>query len=150
MLAGHVTTASFRAPMVNSSRALHVLVVDDEPLIRWSLAETLTACGHVVTEAGDAAATRRAVTDDTQRPDVVLLDYRLPDSNDLGLLAAIRREAPRTQVILMTAHGTSDITRGALELGAYRVVSKPFALQDLAALVSEAHAAADPAPTSSR
>ena len=129
--------------MVNNPRAIRVLVVDDELLIRWSLVETLTACGHVVTEAGDAAATRRAVSDDAQRPDVVLLDYRLPDSNDLGLLAAIRRDAPAAQIILMTAHGTPDIAKGALELGAYRVVNKPFAVQELAALVSEAHAAAD-------
>jgi len=42
----------------------------------------------------------------------------------------------------MTAHGTPEMTRDALALGAYRVVSKPFAVQELAALVSEAHAAA--------
>jgi DNA-binding NtrC family response regulator len=117
------------------------LIVDDEPLIRWSLAETLADCGHIVTEAADAAETRLALTQ-TPEPDVVLLDFRLPDSNDLGLLRTIRHDAPHTQVILMTAHGTPEMTRDALALGAYRVVSKPFAVQELAALVSEAHAAA--------
>ena len=117
-----------------------MLVVDDEPLIRWSLVEMLTASGHTVTEAPDAASARRVVRDDSQRPDVVLLDYRLPDSNDLGLLAMIRREAPDTQVILMTAHGTPELAKGALDLGAYRVVSKPFEVHDLTALVSEAYA----------
>ncbi len=128
--------------MPNNPHALRVLVVDDELLIRWSLAETLSECGHIVTEAGDAAATRRAVSDASQRPDVILLDYRLPDSNDLALLGAIRRDAPDTQVILMTAHGTPEIANGALALGAYRVVNKPFSVQDVAALVSEAHASA--------
>ena len=128
--------------MMNSPHALRVLVVDDEPLIRWSLSETLTASGHTVTEAADAASARRAVRDVSPRPDVVLLDYRLPDSNDLTLLAMIRREAPDTQVILMTAHGTPELAKGALDLGAYRVVSKPFEVHDLTALVSEAYASA--------
>jgi DNA-binding NarL/FixJ family response regulator len=44
----------------------------------------------------------------------------------------------------MTAHGTPETIRGALELGAYCVVSKPFEVADLARLVSEAHAAARP------
>lgn len=127
---------------VNSPQPLHVLVVDDELLIRWSLAEALTDRGHIVTEAGDAASVRRIIGDPARRPDVVLLDYRLPDSDDLGLLATIRREAPDAQVILMTAFGTPEVVTGALELGAYRVVSKPFEVHDLAALVSEAHAAA--------
>jgi DNA-binding NtrC family response regulator len=119
-----------------------VLVVDDEPLIRWSLVETLTECGHTVLEAADAAETRKAIGSAAEPLDVVLLDYRLPDSNDLGLLRNIRHDAPHTQVILMTAFGTPEITRGALDLGAYRVVSKPFAIDDLANLVVEAHAAA--------
>jgi DNA-binding NtrC family response regulator len=125
----------------NNPSALRVLIVDDEPLIRWSLAETLMDRGHIVTEAADAAETRLAISK-TLAPDVVLLDFRLPDSNDLGLLRTIRHDAPHTQVILMTAHGTPEMTRDALALGAYRVVSKPFAVQELAALVSEAHAAA--------
>ena len=125
----------------NNPHALRVLIVDDEPLIRWSLAETLADRGHTVTEAADAAETRLALRQ-TPAPDVVLLDFRLPDSNDLGLLRTIRHHAPHTQVILMTAHGTPEMTRDALALGAYRVVSKPFAVQELAALVSEAHAAA--------
>ena len=127
--------------MTLNNPALRVLVVDDEPLIRWSVAETLSEVGHIVTEAGDAAATREAIRTGAERPDVILLDFRLPDSNDLGLLRSIRDDAPNTQVIVMTAHGSPELTRGALDLGAYRVISKPFAVQDLAALVSEAHAA---------
>jgi DNA-binding NtrC family response regulator len=132
--------ARFSAVSPKSPVALRVLVVDDELLIRWSLAETLAACGHIVTEAGDGAETRRAIASD--RPDVILLDFRLPDSNDLTLLASIRRDAPGAQVILMTAYGTPEFAQSALDLGAYRVIGKPFGMQDAAALVSEAHAAA--------
>jgi DNA-binding NtrC family response regulator len=119
---------------------LDVLVVDDELLIRWSLVETLTAAGHRVAEAADRAATLRTLSGSTEPPDVVLLDYRLPDSDDLSLLAAIRQLAPRTSVILMTAYGTPEVTKGALDLGAYDVLTKPFEVEDVAALVLRAHA----------
>jgi len=131
---------TFSPPAAKKPAFAHVLVVDDEPLIRWSLAETLTQRGHIVTEAGDAKETLRVVTRAANRPDVVLLDYRLPDSNDLGLFAAIKRQVPGIQIILMTAYGTSEITTGALALGAYRVVTKPFEVQDIATLVQHAYA----------
>ncbi len=118
---------------------VHVLVVDDELLIRWSLREVLADHGYSVTEAADGQSAIRSLTDGDGSPDVVLLDYRLPDSSDLALLATIRKLAPQAHVILMTAYGTPEVTRGALDLGAYRVVSKPFEVQDVAALVQEAH-----------
>ena len=117
-----------------AARCLRVLVVDDEPLIRWSIAETLGAAGHQVTEAQDAASALRALAD---APDtaLVLLDFRLPDSNDLGLLAEIRRMAPAAPVIMMTAFGTPDVTAAALKLGASKVLNKPFNMHDLEDLV---------------
>ena len=72
-------------------------------------------------------------------PDVILLDYRLPDSDDLRLLETIRRVAPKSPVIMMTAYGTPAMQAGALNLGAYRVVSKPVELRDLAPLVQQAY-----------
>ena len=117
-----------------------VLIVDDEPLIRWSVSETLADHGCEVVETGDARGARLAVGDD-QPFDVVLLDYRLPDSDDLSLLASIRRATPTAQVILMTAFSRPEMIRGALELGAYRVIGKPFEMQTIADLVAQAHAA---------
>jgi DNA-binding NtrC family response regulator len=113
-----------------AARVLQVLVVDDEPLIRWSIAETLGAAGHQVREAQDAASALDAVGR-TPDIDLVLLDFRLPDSNDLGLLAKIRQLAPRAHVILMTAFGTADVTAGALSLGALKVLHKPFDMREL-------------------
>jgi DNA-binding NtrC family response regulator len=120
--------------MNTAARCLHVLVVDDEPLIRWSISETLGAAGHQVTEAQDAASALKALSD-VREPDLVLLDFRLPDSNDLGLLAKIRQIAPAATVIMMTAFGTPDVTAGALELGASRVLNKPFNMHDLEDIV---------------
>ena len=129
------------SPIAAENRAFaRVLVVDDEPLIRWSLAETLSERGHTVIEAGDAKTTHRILMSTAHRPDVVVLDYRLPDSDDLGLFTEIREKLPQTRIILMTAYGAPEIARDALALGAYRVVGKPFEVLDLATLVQQAHA----------
>ena len=110
-------------------------MVDDEPFIRWSLAETLGARGYQVVESSDAHSARDPVRDTPF--DVVLLDLRLPDSDDLSLLASIQQES-HARVILMTAFGTSELVRDALDLGAFRVVGKPFEMDELADLVAEA------------
>ena len=100
----------------------------------------MTDNGHLVSEAGDGETALRTLTDGDEPFDVVLLDYRLPDSHDLALLSTIRRVAPKTAVIMMTAFGTPEMSDAALGIGAYRVVSKPFEVHDIAALVLEAHA----------
>jgi DNA-binding NtrC family response regulator len=115
-----------------------VLVVEDEALIRWSIAETLARGGHTVLEAGNKSSAVRTMRDSRDPIDVVLLDYRLPDSDDLGLLADVRRLTPDSAVVMMTAFGTPEVTRGALEMGAWRVVNKPFDMHGLEALVLEA------------
>ena len=117
---------------------LRILVVEDETLIRWSISETLAQEGHTVMEATSAATAVKALEDEDDI-DVVLLDYRLPDSNDLGLLANVRRLQPRSAVVMMTAYGTPEMTEGALALGAHRVVGKPFDMRALESLVVEAH-----------
>jgi DNA-binding NtrC family response regulator len=112
-----------------------ILVVDDEPLIRWCISETLGAAGYGITEAQDAASALKALAE-MPEPNVILLDLRLPDSSDLGLLEKIRAIAPAAAVIMMTAFGTPEVTAAALNLGARRVLAKPFDMQDLEHVVS--------------
>lgn len=111
------------------------LVVDDELLIRWSLSETLADRGFTVFEAEDGQGAVRALTDAPELPEVVLLDFRLPDSNDLNLLSRIVSMVPQGRVILMTAYGTPELANAALERGAFRVLHKPFEMQDITTLV---------------
>lgn len=118
-----------------ASPARRVLVVDDELLIRWSLCETLSDRGYAVSEAADGKAAVRALTDGATLPDVVLLDYRLPDSDDLNLLSRIVSLVPDGRVILMTAYGTPEVAQAALDRGAFKVLHKPFEMQDITALV---------------
>ncbi len=125
--------------MPKESPTLRVLVVEDEPLIRWSVTEMLAQAGHTVLEAGDGASALRAVREASGSIDVVLLDFRLPDSHDLTLLSEIRRLMPRSVVILVTAFATSDVVTDALARGADRVLTKPLDVHDLVPLVLHAY-----------
>jgi DNA-binding response OmpR family regulator len=122
------------------SPALRVLVVDDEPLIRWAIAETLTQAGDVVLEAGDGATALRTLDACGGAIDVVLLDLRLPDSHDLTLLGDIRR-ASRAAVVVMTAFASADEVGVATGLGVRQIVGKPFDLRELARAVHRAGSA---------
>jgi DNA-binding NtrC family response regulator len=120
------------------NKSLRVLIVEDEGLIRWAVTEALKQAGHTVTESWDAATAMRALTETRAPVDVVLLDFRLPDSNDLGLLAAIRRQTPSSAVVLMTAHGTPETVAGAIALGAHAVIDKPFDVNRVGAVLVDA------------
>ena len=112
----------------------HVLVVDDEPLIRWSVAESLSDLGLDVEQASDAASALRTVTNAALPFDVVVLDLRLPDMDDLSLLGTLRQLMPAASLILMTAFGTPELVADARAMGA-SVLSKPFELDELNRLV---------------
>ena len=122
------------------STPLRILVVDDEPLIRWSLVETLSDAGDEVVAVTDAQSAVQVATDAAVPFDVALLDFRLPDSDDLNLLSRLRRLTPATRIILMTAYGTPEMSQEALDLGAYCVLNKPFEMNALSSLVTDAHA----------
>ena len=99
-----------------------ILAVDDSASIRQMVVFTLKSSGYEVTEAVDGQTALQVLADAPTPIDVVVLDYRLPDSNDLQLLSSIRRISPRSQVILMTAFGTPEVVKGAQQLGVFRVV----------------------------
>jgi DNA-binding NtrC family response regulator len=120
------------------ARRPRVLVVDDEPLIRWSIAEALSENGYAVVEAGTGRAAIQETTSVSDRFSVIVLDLRLPDTDSLWLLSRLHELSPRTRIIMMTAHGTEDVAQEAHARGAYGFVSKPFELSAMASLVNEA------------
>ncbi len=115
--------------------ALGVLVVDDEPLIRWSLRKGLARAGHDVAEAGTGARALELIDAQPARFNVVILDYRLPDRRDLSLLRDVRQRLPAATVLMMTAYGDADMRAEAVALGARAVIDKPFQVTALVSLV---------------
>lgn len=118
-----------------------VLVVDDEPLIRWSLSEGLTERGYCVRQAATGAEARDLIEAAGDEPLVIVLDLRLPDVVDLSLLRDIRARRPDAPVVMMSAHGTDEDARSARRLGAFRFVTKPFDVGEMVEFVRDAWAA---------
>lgn len=112
-----------------------VLVVDDEPLIRWAVREGLEGAGYTVIEAGSAREALASLDDGAAAAAVALLDLKLPDSDDLSLLRRIRSLAPACRVIMMTAHGTPETLAEAVREGAVATIAKPFDLGRVVSLV---------------
>jgi DNA-binding NtrC family response regulator len=112
-----------------------ILVVDDEPLIRFALRDGLTTEGYRVIEAGTAAD---AVAKSREGVDLVLLDYRLPDGDGLSVLKQIKEHDPDTLVILLTAHQSVELAVEAMKQGAYHYANKPFNIDEITNLVAKA------------
>jgi two-component system, NtrC family, response regulator AtoC len=112
-----------------------VLVVDDEQLIRWSLAERLKADGLDIVEAGTGQEALDRFGPDV---DLVLLDYRLPDSDGLRILKKMKAVQPDVPIILLTAFSSIETAVEAMKHGAYHYANKPFNLEEIALVVAKA------------
>lgn len=114
-----------------------ILVVDDEMGIRELLSEILTDEGHSITLAENAAAARKARGD--RRPDLVLLDIWMPDTDGISLLKEWSAANLLTMpVVMMSGHGTIDSAVEATRVGAVDFLEKPIALQKLLQTVKKA------------
>jgi len=112
-----------------------VLVVDDEPLIRWSLINRLKEEGYRTLEAGTAGD---AVAQHREGADLVLLDFALPDANGLDVLKQIKETDPDTLVIMLTANTEVGTAVAAMKQGAFHYANKPFDLDEIMMLVEKA------------
>ncbi|HZV53887.1 MAG TPA: response regulator [Rhodocyclaceae bacterium] len=114
-----------------------ILVVDDEIGIRELLSEILTDEGHDVRTAESAAAARAAR--DEARPDLVLLDIWMPDTDGITLLKEWAAGGQLSMpVIMMSGHGTIDTAVEATRIGAMDFLEKPIGMQKLLAAIGHA------------
>ncbi len=127
-----------------------ILVVDDEIGIRELLSEILTDEGYKITLAQNATEARASRND--ARPDMVLLDIWMPDTDGITLLKEWASNGQLTMpVVMMSGHGTIDTAVEATRIGAFDFLEKPIALQKLLATVGRAlkHGADKPTPGAS-
>jgi DNA-binding NtrC family response regulator len=113
-----------------------ILVIDDEKLIRWTMNDVLQREGyHVITaECGETGL--QLV--EGERPDLILLDLRLPGMDGMEVLERAKQIAPNAVVIIVTAHGTPESAVQAMKLGAHDYLHKPFDLEETRAAVRKA------------
>jgi DNA-binding NtrC family response regulator len=110
-----------------------ILVIDDEPTIRFAIINYLEARGFEVRAAESGAQAKRVYRG--FRPGAVVLDYRLPDSDALGLLDELRAIDATPRFVVLTAHGSIDLAVRAVKKGAEDFLAKPVDLATLEAVL---------------
>lgn len=113
-----------------------VLVVDDDPGVRFALIEVLRDRGYRVV-AADSGARALALLDGV---DVVVTDLAMPEMDGLELVSQIAARAPALPVLLLTAHGSEQLVRIASSRGACGCLSKPFDIDEIARAIEHARA----------
>ena len=112
---------------------IKLLVVDDEQSIRRLCMTIGSSLGYACNEAESAeVAVTRAETDP---PDLVLTDLKLPTQSGVDLLKRIKSMLPRTEVAIMTGHGSIESAVDAMKLGAYDYIEKPFRVEKMRLLL---------------
>ena len=115
-----------------SGRRVTVVVADDHPLYREGVVRALLASGQIeiVAEAEDGRSALERIRE--HRPDVALLDYKLPDLDGVAVTHAVVREQLATRVLLVSAFTDSGVVYRALETGAAGFVSKEARREQIA------------------
>lgn len=113
-----------------------IAVVDDQALMRESIAETLSGAGfEAVTFAGGAQAAAAVASSEF---DLVITDLKMPKMGGLELLSKVCDIAPHVPVVVITAHGTVESAVDAMKRGAFDYISKPFDPDELEVVVRRA------------
>lgn len=113
-----------------------ILIADDEVLMRQNLREVLQDEGYRTIEAKNGTeALEMALSD---KPDLVLLDHKMPGLTGIQVLEHVKKVAPALPIILFTAYGSSERPIEAMKLGAYDYVEKPFDLDELLLIIQRA------------
>jgi two-component system, NtrC family, response regulator AtoC len=112
-----------------------LLIVEDETILAKNIRIYFERAGYDVRAALSAEEGLRQL--DLFKPDVVLLDYQLPDMDGLGMLTALRKIDPMLKVVMLTGQGSVDLAVKAMKLGAADFLTKPVELEKLRLLIEK-------------
>lgn len=121
---------------MKESQRKSILIVDDDCSITDSLSLILTDAGYEVLTAHSFTESLSILNH--KQFDLVLTDLRLPDATGIEVITQVKNESPETEVILITGHGSVDITIEAIKRGAYYYLEKPLGIDRLHTLVNRA------------
>lgn len=113
-----------------------ILVVDDEPLMRDFLVETLQRKKYLVEAVGNGSQAIEKVK--VEYYDLLITDIRMPEVSGMEVLEEVKKINPETEVLMITAFGTIENAVGAMKLGAYDYITKPFSADEIEIVVDRA------------
>jgi DNA-binding NarL/FixJ family response regulator len=125
--------------MVMTTRTIRVLAVDDHPLLRAGIASVINAEPDmaIVAEAADAEEAIAAYR--AHRPDITLMDLRLPKGSGIEVIAAIRAKAPAARIIVLTTYGGDVLALQAFKAGASGYLLKSMMRTELTDTIRRVH-----------
>jgi len=112
---------------------LRFLIVDDDKSVRRLCATIGASLNFVCTEAESAEAAIAMMESDS--PDLILADLMMPNMSGLEFLEQVKKLAPRTEIAIMTGHGSIETAVRAMRMGAYDFITKPFRIDELKLLL---------------
>jgi DNA-binding NtrC family response regulator len=118
------------------SATLHVLVIDDEPIVGKRLLPALEKIGCSVEFYTDPHEALRRF--DQKPADIVVADIRMEGMDGIQILEHVMRKSMRTKVIMITGYATLEVAREAQAKGAFDFIAKPFKPADLRQIISKA------------
>lgn len=118
------------------NKKITILIADDEAAMRRNLSDVLHEEGFETIEAANGTQALHLAIE--RMPDLVLLDFKMPELDGLQVLKHIKERNSSVPVILFTAYGTSERPIEAMKLGAYDYVEKPFDLEELLLIIHRA------------
>lgn len=121
-----------------------ILIMDDEPGLRNVVFGMLKPTGHTLFLAEDGA--QAIELGRKEKPDLALLDMRVPDYDGLEVLAHLKKMDPNIRCIMLSGFGDVETAVGAIKQGAFDYLSKPFKIDEVLRVVNKALAAAAPSP----
>lgn len=113
-----------------------ILIVDDDADLLQLVSYDLSRCGYEVSTSSNGAEAAAAAA--SGGFDLVILDLMLPGMDGLSVLGEIKKSAPDTEVIMLTAHGSTRTAVESMRMGAFDYISKPFRIADLEAVAGRA------------
>jgi DNA-binding NarL/FixJ family response regulator len=135
------------APLAVTEKRIHILIVDDHPVVLKGLAATLTQEADMEVVASAATGPQAVSFYRDLRPDITIMDIALtPEMTGIEATLAIRRDFPQARIIMLSAHKESEDIYQALKAGAITFLPKETLGDDLVPVIREVHAGGKPIP----
>jgi DNA-binding NtrC family response regulator len=115
---------------------LKIFVVDDERIVRVTIADDLKDAGFNVREFSTAASALQHLVENDSNVDIIITDLKMPGMDGLEFLEKVKQINPEIYVLLMTAHGSIQTAVKAMQLGAYDYLAKPFNIDELMLIIN--------------